>query len=95
MVLGAVFAAIFIACFVTMLTLFLRAYTKYLQLSTNGNILEGDNLEQLAHAFPTALLIGVLVISLVIYVASMVGLGLSRKRHRFSDGGVPVNLPHK
>ncbi len=73
-VLGAVYMAGFISIFVTILTLFLRAYTRYLELSTSGDILEGDHLEELSHAFPVAWLIGLTVLAILIYVASLVSL---------------------
>lgn len=76
--LGAGYLTGFAVTFVTILTLFLRAYARYLDLSTGGGILEGDNLEQLSRAFPVHWLIGLSVVGIAIYVASLVSLRLPR-----------------
>ena len=78
-VLGVVFAGGFLGCFVTALTIFLRAYQRYLDLSTNGDILAGDNLEQLGRAFPTGWLIALVIIAIIIYLTAAVSLGFSRR----------------
>lgn len=80
-VMGSVYAIGFLACFATMLAKFLSAYYHYLQLSTSGNILETGNLEQLAHAFPAGMLVGLTIVSIVIYLASSIHLALSH-RHK-------------
>jgi len=77
---GTVFAGGFLVCFVTALTIVLRAYQRYLDLSTNGDILAGDNLEQLGRAFPTGWLIALLILAIVIYLAAAISLGFARHR---------------
>ncbi len=74
--LGVLYLTGFGLTFVTILTLFLRAYAKYLELTTDGGILEGDHLEQLSRAFPATWLIGLSVLGIAIYVASLVTLRL-------------------
>ena len=69
----------FLLCFVVMLTIFLRAYSRYLDLSTGGDILAGDNLEQLGRAFPTGWLVMLLVLAVTIYFASTISLGFTRR----------------
>jgi hypothetical protein len=83
--LGVIYLTSFGSIFVTMFTLFLRAYAKYLELSTSGDILEGDNLEQLSHVFPARWLVGLTVVALIIYVASMASLRLPRGRSSHSS----------
>lgn len=73
-VLGVIYMVGFVSIFVTMLTLFLRAYTRYLELSTSGDILGSDHLEELSHAFPVGWLIGLSVVAIGIYVASLASL---------------------
>jgi hypothetical protein len=88
MIRGLTFALGFLTCFVAMLALFLRAYANYLQLSTSGNLLEQDNLEQLAQTFPTPVLVGLLIVALAIYLASLLSLAFSRNsqpRHPPAD----------
>lgn len=79
-VMGSVYAAAFIASFAPMLALFVRGYFAYLRLSTNGDILETGNLEQLTHVFPVGLLGGLSVAGIAIYLASAIHLVVSRPR---------------
>lgn len=83
-IVGSVYASAFIASFATMLTLFVRAYFAYLQLSTNGDILETGNLEQLAHVFPVGLLAGLSFVGTAIYVVSAIHLVVARGHQRSS-----------
>jgi TM2 domain-containing membrane protein YozV len=76
--LGVLYLTGFGLTYVTILTLFLRAYAKYLELSTDGGILEADHLEQLSRAFPVGWLISLSVLGIAIYVASLVSLRLPR-----------------
>jgi hypothetical protein len=77
---GSVYALGFLACLGTMLVAFFRAYVSYFQLTTSGDIMEAGNLEQLAHAFPIGLLVGLSVLGVVIYVASTIHLALCRPK---------------
>jgi hypothetical protein len=80
-VVGSIYALGFLACFGVMLGKFLSAYFDYLRLSTSGDILQTGNLEQLEHAFPTGMLTGLTIVSIVIYLASSIHLALSH-RHK-------------
>ena len=73
-VLGAIYAAGFLACFLGMLVLFLRGYQRYLDLSTSGQLLENVDLDELARSFHTPWLFALLLAALAIYVASLLTL---------------------
>jgi hypothetical protein len=75
---GAVYALTFLACFATMLGIFLHGYYDYLRLSTSGDIMESNTLEQLAHAFPTGIISALSAVGIVIYLASTIHLAVSR-----------------
>ena len=77
---GTAYTLAFLACFVATLGVFLRGYFHYLQLSTGGDILEGGNLEEIAHAFPAGTLVALSLIGIVIYLASAIHLAMSRSR---------------
>ena len=77
-VLGAIYAVGFLACFAAALGVFLRAYHDYLQLSTSDDILGGD-LEPLARVFHPWLLVGLLVVAVAIWLASVLTLRSSGK----------------
>jgi TM2 domain-containing membrane protein YozV len=76
---GGAYAIAFIACLVTMLVLFARAYSAYLRLSTNGDIMDAGNLEQLAQVFHAGALGWISFIGTAIYVASTIHLVVSRR----------------
>jgi hypothetical protein len=59
--------------------LFARAYSAYLQLSTNGDIMDAGNLEQLAQVFHAGALAWISFIGTAIYVASTIHLVVSRR----------------
>jgi hypothetical protein len=80
LVAGSSYALTFLGCFVAMLLIFFHSYTDYLQLTTGGDILEGDKLEQLTHAFPAGTLVGLLAMATVIYFASAIHLSRSHPR---------------
>ena len=81
---GSVYAIGFMACFVVMLVLFAHAYSAYLQLSTNGDIMDTGNLEQLSQVFHTSALAWISFVGTVIYVASAIHLAVTR-RHQHSS----------
>lgn len=81
-VVGGALAVGFVTCFIVMIGLFLRAYVKYLNLSTSGDILEAGTLERLAPTFPTGTLLGLLAVALVIYFTSAIHLGWSQRPDR-------------
>jgi TM2 domain-containing membrane protein YozV len=76
---GSAYAIAFLACLATMLALFARAYSTYLQLSTNGDIMDAGNLEQLAKVFNAGALGWISFIGTAIYVASTIHLVVSRR----------------
>lgn len=65
-----------------MLVLFVRAYSQYLQLATNGDILESGNLETMARAFHVGPLATLSVIGTLIYIVSAIHLVVTRIRQR-------------
>jgi TM2 domain-containing membrane protein YozV len=76
---GSVYAIGFIACLATMLVLFTHAYSTYLQLSTNGDIMESGNLEQLTQVFHAGMLGWISFIGTALYIASTIHLVASRR----------------
>ena len=76
--LGSFVAVAFLACFVSMLTIFLRGYRDYLGVTTGGDILQGENLEQLTNVFHARWLIGLLIAATLLYLVSFVGLTFAR-----------------
>jgi TM2 domain-containing membrane protein YozV len=79
-VLGSILMLGFVACFVAMLVLFLRAYRQYLEVATSGDILAGDNVEKLSHVFPIGTLLVLLVVSILIYLVSALTLASAKTR---------------
>jgi hypothetical protein len=79
---GCLYAGGFCVCLVAMLVLFVRAYSQYLQLATNGDILESGNLEAMARAFHVGPLATLSVIGTLIYIVSAIHLVVTRSRQR-------------
>jgi TM2 domain-containing membrane protein YozV len=79
---GVLYAGGFCACLGAMLVLFVRAYSQYLQLATNGDILESGTLESMARAFQVGPLVVLSVIGTLIYIASAIHLAVTRGRQR-------------
>jgi hypothetical protein len=77
---GAAYALAFLACFATVLIIFVHGYFDYLRLSTSGDILESGNLEQVAHAFPAGTIATLAIVGIAIYLASAIHLAVSRSR---------------
>ena len=77
--LGIVFGVSFAGCFVAVLALFIHGYRHYLQLTTDGDILGGNNLEQLARDFPVVWFMVLLVLAILIHIASLVCISFSPK----------------
>lgn len=76
---GSVYSIGFVACLTTMMFKFLRAYSEYLRLSTNGEIMESGNLEHLSQVFPIRMLLTLTVVGIVIYFVSSIHLALSSR----------------
>ncbi len=79
---GLLYAGGFSACLVAMLVLFVRAYSQYLHLATNGDILESGNVETLARVFPVGTLVGLSIIGTLIYIVSAIHLAVARDRQQ-------------
>ena len=79
---GLAYATGFCACLVTMLVLFVRAYSHYLQLATSGDILKSGTLETLSRAFPAGTLVGLSLVGTLIYVVSAIHLAVARGHQR-------------
>jgi TM2 domain-containing membrane protein YozV len=79
---GSLYAAGFCACLVAMLVLLVHAYSQYLQLATNGDILESGNLETIGRAFQVGPLVTLSVIGTLIYIVSAIHLVVTRGRQR-------------
>jgi hypothetical protein len=76
-ILGIILAFAFMIDFSVMLVLFLKGFVRYLELVSNGRILQGDNLEQIGSAFHVTTLLTLLGIGLVIHIISFIAM--SRK----------------
>ena len=79
---GLIYAGAFGACLVATLVLFVRAYSQYMQLATNADILESGNLESMARAFQVGPLATLSVIGTLIYIVSAIHLVVSHNRQR-------------
>jgi TM2 domain-containing membrane protein YozV len=79
---GLVYAGAFGACLVATLVLFVRAYSQYMQLATNADILESGNLESMARAFQVGPLATLSVIGTLIYIVSAIHLVVAHNRQR-------------
>jgi hypothetical protein len=77
---GAAYALAFLASFTALLVIFVHGYFNYLSLSTSGDILDSNNLEQVAHAFPAGIISALSAVGIVIYLASTIHLAVSRTR---------------
>lgn len=79
-VVGGCLAGAFLGCFVTMLTLFLAGYYRYLSIAMSENLLEGDNLEQAGAAFHQGWLLSLAGIGMVLYLISTILYSVAKKR---------------
>ena len=78
-VFGSVLVVGFVTCFVGTLVIFIRGYTRYIQLVTAGDIFSEGALEQLGAIFHIRWLLGLLAISLVIFGVSMASVAMASK----------------
>lgn len=69
---GGVLAGAFLACFGTLMVMFLIGYARYLQLALSDDLLKDGRLEQLGEVFPRAWFAGLAATGLVIYIISSV-----------------------
>jgi len=76
---GGILAAAFLFCFFALMTLFLVAYARYLQLALSDDLLKGDKLESVGQLFPRGWIVAFTVAGLVIYVISAVLLARAKR----------------
>jgi hypothetical protein len=69
---GGILAGAFLACFGTLMVMFLIGYARYLQLALSDDLLKDGKLEQLGEIFPRGWFAGLAAAGLVIYVISSV-----------------------
>ena len=74
---GMVLLVLFIGCFAGAVGIFLVGFGNYLTLALDGNILEGDRLEQIGKALHPRWLIGLAISGAAIYLASFIGLSFA------------------
>jgi hypothetical protein len=79
-IIGATLAAAFLACFLSMMTIFLVGYARYLSIAMSENLLEGNKLEEAGAAFHQKWLIGLALAGGGIYVCSTVFFGLTKRQ---------------
>lgn len=77
--LGLAYGVTFAGCCVAILVIFVRGYRQYIEITAGGGIFEGNNLEKLGPAFHVGWLIGLLVIGVLVHLASLVGVGFSKR----------------
>ena len=68
---GLVYAGSFLACFVGMLVIFFRAYSRYVAISSSGDILGTDQLEEIARVFNLPALVSLSSLSVVIFFIAL------------------------
>jgi len=82
---GAILAVLFLSCFAAALGTFVISFGQYLKLALDGNILEGDRLEQIGQALHPRRLIGLAISGAIIYLASFIGLSCAPPASENSD----------
>lgn len=77
---GFALAGAFLLCFLAAVALFLLGYARYTSLALSDQVLEGDNLEQIANAFPRAWLAGLATAGAAIYLISGILLRVAKRK---------------
>lgn len=72
---GGLFLAVFGACFLTAVVMFLLGASEYFGLATSGDILEGDRLERIPNAFRPKWLLGLAIVGGMTWLAALIDLG--------------------
>lgn len=67
---GVILAVLFLGFFVTLLTIFLVGYVRYLSIAMSDHLMEGDNLEQVAQSFHQNWLIALAIGGGLVYLVS-------------------------
>ena len=68
---GLAYASSFLACFGGMLVIFFQAYSRYLAISSSGDILGANQLEEIARVFNIPTLVGLSGFSVVIFLIAL------------------------
>ncbi len=84
---GIILAVLFLSSFVAALGIFMTGFGRYLELALNGNILEGDRLEQIGQVLHAGWLIGLAIFGAIIYVASFIALSFARSSPPLENSG--------
>lgn len=77
---GSLLAGGFLACFVAMIAIFFHGYREYLNIATGDDILQTGFLERIGGVFHMGWMIGLLIVSVVIFIISVVSLSLAARR---------------
>jgi len=84
---GALLAGIFLACLGASLAIFVIGYANYLNVTLSGNILEGNQLEQLGEVFHPRWLLGLMSAGIACYFVGLAGLAIARRQADKSSPG--------
>jgi len=76
---GLLLSFAFAVCLAAALIIFMIGYAQYISLAVSGEILQGNNLETIPSLFHTPWLIGLLFLSVIILIISMIALFGARK----------------
>ncbi len=75
---GGILLGLFLACFLALMVTFLFSLAQYLKVAMDDNILEGDQLEQLAHVWHPRRMIAFAVIGVIVYATSFISLSVAK-----------------
>ena len=89
-ILGAVLASAFVICLVSVLSIFLIGYGRYLKIALGGDILDEGRLEQIGTVFHPGWLIGLAVAGVVIHLISMAALSIAKRRLQKTQSAVVI-----
>lgn len=78
--LGSPLAIFFLACFVSILALFVVGYADYLSIAVSGDLAQMERAEDMPALFRTPWLVGLAIAAVLIYLASFVGLAFGPRR---------------
>ena len=92
-VFGLAYAVSFLACFVGMLVIFFRAYSRYLAISSSGDILGTNQLEEIARVFNIPALVSLSSLSVVIFLIALGHLVWSWWRRKTSAAQEQLAVP--
>ena len=84
---GALLAGVFLVCLCASLAIFVIGYANYLNVTLSGNILEGNQLEQLGEVFHPRWLLGLMSAGIACYFVGLAGLAIARRQADKSSPG--------